>query len=235
MAASHKTVAKLCPRCGAFYQDLTSKTCPQCFAKLEELSDDEALNLSAEQEARSRDPEYIEAKQREDEQFKEQAFGACLGVVGITIVTLIVCVVLIIVAVHRHNHAPQHPTETHAPIASISNEVLPRDFDRIVPKHFAGYIRTAADADFALPGTVIRVYHGSYGTNAQIYAVPNGQITDTQQNTLRLAVDFAAQQHHPALVDQVSMTAAAYYIVLGKNSAATSKLIAVLPQTPDGE
>lgn len=104
--------AKFCPRCGAFYSDVRSRTCPQCFAPLEALSDEAAETLTAEQDARSRDPEALALKLADDDKFKQQAFGGCLGIAAVVLVTLVLAIVIVVGAHRRSAPSPIHNART---------------------------------------------------------------------------------------------------------------------------
>ncbi len=93
--------AKVCPRCGEQYEHLHSTTCPSCFAKLV-IVDDATAEAFAEARAEVvQTPEFQAAKTADDERFREQSFGACLGVLAIFLVTAIAAVVLLVHAAHQ--------------------------------------------------------------------------------------------------------------------------------------
>jgi hypothetical protein len=212
---------KLCPRCGAFYQDLSSKTCPQCFAKLTLLDDEAAAELIAEQERRASDPDILAQRSADDEKFKEQAFGACLSVVGIAVLTVIVCAVMIVVgAKHYHGNVqvqPSKPIET-----SIGSAVSSLSYQEL-PETLIGFSRTEIDNDMALPGSVARVAHAQYGSGLQVYAVPSEGLSDDQLSSLRLAVSFAANQHQPPATVIDLPTQATHFEVLADSSEIAGK------------
>ena len=111
--------AKVCPRCGAQYPNLKSTTCPECFAVLVTVDDATAEELTAARAEVERTPEFQQVKAADDERFKEQSFGACLAVVGITLVTLILGVVLIVSGArsrHQRHVAPAAVTLSAAPV-----------------------------------------------------------------------------------------------------------------------
>jgi hypothetical protein len=209
---ARQSVPKLCPRCGAFYQDLTSKTCPQCFAKLELLDDDAAASLIIEQERRASDPEVLQNRSAEDEKFKEQAFGACLTVAFVGLVTFIVCVAIIIVA--AHSYRPKYIGVTSQQNRNGSRMVRLSDIDTVLPLQLLGEKQTEQDSSLVLPGSLSRVNHTAYANGVQVYAVESAGLTDDQNAAFRLAVSFAAKQHAPelALVDEP--TQAIHFIVL---------------------
>ena len=93
--------AKVCPRCGCQYENFKSTTCPQCFAILVAVDEATAGELAAARAEVERSDEFKETKLADDERFRQQSFGACLGIAGLTLVTLIVAVVLLVSAAHR--------------------------------------------------------------------------------------------------------------------------------------
>ena len=101
--------AKVCPRCGAQYQNLKSTTCPQCFAVLVPVDDETAQELTAARREVEESQEFQEVKAADDERFSEQSFGACLGVVVITLVTVILAIVLIVLAAQHRRPAAKRP------------------------------------------------------------------------------------------------------------------------------
>jgi len=157
--------AKVCPRCGSLYQSLKSATCPQCFAILDTIDDQTAQELASEKAKEESSEEFQSAKTQENEQWAEQSFRACLGVVGITFLTLVASIVIIVIAV-RHHHAPVSTTpaaiqaaQPAAKSQGLSTAALP---DEILPASVDGYVRTALESDLVLPGATDSVVHGSY-------------------------------------------------------------------------
>jgi hypothetical protein len=214
------TVPKICPRCGAFYQDLTSHTCPQCFAKLDLISDADAEELIAAQERRAAEPEYVALKIAEDETFKEQSFGACFGVAAVALAVIAASVALCVIAVGRErlvsNTAPG-PASQSATASPVYSGPLPPDFDEIVAPTIGSAHRRSADVSLALPGTITRIYHGVYDNGVQVFAIDNPRATDDQIAMLQFAGAVAAQQHMPALQEQELTTTKAQYVVVGPN------------------
>jgi hypothetical protein len=188
---------KLCPRCGAFYQDLASKTCPQCFAKLEILDDETAQALIAEQEKRASDPQILSAKLEDDEKFKEQAFGGCFSVVVIGLFTIIVCAVIIVVGAHHYKNritmSPTRVVENQNPGSSHQNDIE-------YPSMLNNSRLISVDTSMVLPGSLAQVAHVEYSNGVQIYCVKRADLTDDQLSSLRFAVSFAAKQHKPELI-----------------------------------
>lgn len=212
MPTDSPSPAKLCPRCGAFYQDLKSQTCPQCFARLELLDDQTARRLSEEQASRVADPEIRQMKAMEDERFKEQSFGACLAVVGILFATLVISIVFIWLAVSRerlHHAAP----------AAISSAPAAIDPNSLLPPIVGGFARRSIQNIGPLPGGSTPLYHGIYQGGVQLYAAPTANLSEDQQNALNLAATLAAEQHNPPLALQEITTTKAHYAVLGVSAA----------------
>ena len=222
-------VPKICPRCGAFYQDLASHTCPQCFAKLDLLSDADAAELIAQQEQRARDPEYARLKGAEDEQFKEQSFGACLAVVLVGIAVLVAAIVLLVVASRRPTPRLVDSSVS-APRTAGLQAVLPSDFDIVIPRDLADAVRVSYDAAIALPGTTDLVYHGVYSDGAQVYAVTDPTVTDDQLATLQFAASIAAVQDPPPTILQEVVTSKAHYVVVGPGRAVVDSIERALQQ-----
>ena len=203
--------AKVCPRCGAQYANLKSTTCPQCFAVLVPVDDATAAELAAARAAVEHTPEFQEAKAADDERFKEQSFGACLGVAAITLLTLIVAVVLISAAAHRR-HAPigiaqadRRPAPSPAPqtwgggAAPEPLTTLPvaaATLGEVFPPAFGPCKRLASDQATVLTGTLTPLFHGVYARPGEppldVYALPAGRPT-TEQNEFRLGLTLAAQ------------------------------------------
>jgi hypothetical protein len=224
--STRQGVSKLCPRCGAFYQDLTSKTCPQCFAKLDLLDDADAASLIAEQERRASDPDILQARSVEDEKFKEQAFGACVSVVFIGLITLIVCAVIVVIATHRFR--PRIQLSTNKATQTYINAASIVESDTIMPKQINGSNRTLLDSSLVLPGSLTHVVHAVYSNGVQVYAVSNVDLTDEQDSAFRLAVSFAAKQHTPELTSLDMPTRAMHYIILAPDSGIAGKAAAEL-------
>ncbi len=225
-SASRSKIPKLCPRCGAFYQDLSSQTCPQCFARLEVLSDDDAIALIAEQEKRASDPEILRLKAADDEQFREQSFGACFGVALILLATVIIAAIFIISAAHRQ--ARYTAADSHSVSVTQPSSGLPADFDTIIPRKLAGSMRSEEDVDQTLPGTNIAIYHATYTSGDQVFALTSMQATSSHTATLTFAASFAAKQHAPPYLQQEVRTAVAQYSVIGPRNDSLHADVAAL-------
>jgi len=222
--------AKVCPRCGAQYQNLHSKTCPQCFAVLVSVDDATAEELAAARALVEQSPEFQQVKAEDDERYKEQSFGACLGVIVITAATLILAIVLITSAAHRH-HTPApnvgvarveigtvHEPLTTLPVAAAGlNDVMPAQ----IPGAFGGLTRSESDQSLVLPGTLTHIDHAAYTVNAlnpvNAYAIPAGLPT-VEQNQFRLAVTLAAEMGKRQSVPVFFTTQYWFYAAVGPNS-----------------
>lgn len=212
--------AKLCPRCGAFYQDLRSQTCPQCFARLNILDEDTARRLSEEQAARVADPEFREIKAVEDERFKEQSFGACLAVAGILLVTLVVAVVFIWLAATRERPHRQATLPSQSPAAA---QVAPSS---LLPPILGGFTRRSLESEGTLPGQTLPLSRGVYSSDIQVYAAPTaGQ---SQHDALHLAATLAAEQHNPPLLLQEITTPKAQYAILGRSKQDVARVASAI-------
>ncbi len=199
------TPAKVCPRCGAQYETLKSTTCPQCFARLVVVDDATAEELRAAREEVERTPAFQAAKAADDERFQEQSFGACLGVLVITLVTVIIAIVLIASAARRQQR--RAPTTRQVAVASQARAavgaqdiltelpVAAASLDDVLPPLVGPYHRIRRDQDVTLAGTLTPLSHAAYtadGATIQVYAVPTSLPTP-QQNQFRQGVALAAQ------------------------------------------
>ena len=194
--------AKVCPRCGEQYEALKSTTCPQCFAKLVVVDDATAEELKAAREGVERTPEFQAAKTEDDEKFQEQSFGACLGVLTLTLLTIIVAIVLIASAVHRQHSRTLRLSQTAAvPQQAGSLDVLTQlpvaaaSLDDVFPEMLGSFHRVSRDQEIVLAGTLTHLFHAVYtdgGETLQAYAVP-ASLPTPQQNQFRQSVGLAAQ------------------------------------------
>jgi len=194
--------AKVCPRCGEQYEHLHSTTCPSCFAKLV-IVDDATAEAFAEARAEVvQTPEFQAAKTVDDERFREQSFGACLGVLAIFLVTTIAAVVLLVHAAHdrtrrvRLTHPPAaarvplNPAETlpALPVAAATR-------DDVLPPAVGGFQRVSSDQDVNIPGTLTPIFHARYGPSSPFldaYAVPADRPTP-ELNAFQLGLALASQ------------------------------------------
>ena len=193
--------AKVCPRCGAQYQNLKSTTCPQCFALLVPVDDETAQELTAARREVEESQEFQEVKAADDERFSEQSFGACLGVVVITLVTVILAIVLIVLAAQHRRPAAKQPglTSVVVQVKAEPQTTLPvaaATLEEVLPPVVGPYQRTAADQATVLTGTLTPIFHAVYlrpgGQPLDIYALPAGRPTP-EQNEFRLGLSLASQ------------------------------------------
>ncbi len=197
--------AKVCPRCGAQYQNLRSKTCPQCFAVLVSVDDATAEELAAARTQVEESPEFQQVKAEDDERFKEQSFGACLGVIAMTAVTLILAVVLIAAAARHHSKASiAPPTPALQGVQENPLTTLPvaaAELSDVMPSQIGAWRLTASDQNLILPGTLTHINHAVYqeggGGTLDAYAIPAGRLT-AEQNQFRLGLTLAAQMQRQA-------------------------------------
>lgn len=162
--------AKVCPRCGAIYQSMSSATCPQCFAVLKQVDDGTAQELLTEKAKEESSEEFQKAKEVDNERWAEQSFQACLTVAGITLVTVVVCVAILALAI-RHQRsqmkggAVSDGTSIGAVMTSPALQSGPSTAatpDELLPALCGPYRRTELDLDIALPGRLDNIVHGSY-------------------------------------------------------------------------
>ena len=207
--------AKVCPRCGEQYENLKSVTCPQCFARLLVVDEATAEELAAARASVVQTPEFQAVKEEDDERFRQQSFGACLGVVTITLATLVLIVVLLVVAVHRYGYSKPKtviaalPDEvgnanalTPLPVATAAlADVMPDKVEASDPAKQSrdGFHLQKRDQTLVVPGTLTPIFHAIYTSDSagsdnivNVYAIPLNSPTTTQ-NQFRLGVTLAAQ------------------------------------------
>lgn len=193
---------KVCPRCGAMYEDLKSTTCPECFARLVVVDEETAAELKAARAEVERTPEFQQAKAADDEQFKEQSFGACLGVLAIGLVTVLVAIVIIGIAIHRNHRLSRKAPQTAAALSTVGTQdiltplpVAAASLNDVMPATVGPYRRVKSDQDMTLSGSLTPLFHGVYssrGETVNAYAVPTSLPTP-MQNQFRQAVELAAR------------------------------------------
>ena len=195
--------AKVCPRCGAQYPNLKSTTCPECFALLVSVDDATAAELTAARAEVEQTPEFQEVKAADDERFKEQSFGACLAVIGITLVTVVLGIVLLVSGVRHRNHPArriQQAQPSHAappPAGTLTTlPVAAATLDEVFPPSLGSYQRLMCDRKATLPATLTPLFHAAYalpgGKVMDAYALPAGRPTD-EQHEFQLGLTVAAQ------------------------------------------
>ena len=142
--------AKVCPRCGSQYENFKSTTCPQCFAILVAVDEATAEEMAAARAEVERSPEFQQAKTADDERFREQSFGACLGIAALTLATVALVIVLLVSAAHRRT--ARHFRQTAPKVASARLEplttlpVAAAALDDVLPPTIAPYSRQSCDA-----------------------------------------------------------------------------------------
>ena len=158
--------AKVCPRCGSQYENFKSTTCPQCFAILVPVDEATAAELAAARAEVERSPEFQETKLADDERFRQQSFGACLGIAALTLVTLIVAVALLVSAAHhRAAHLIGRQARQVAPAQEEPLTTLPvaaAGLEEVLPPEIGVFRRQSADAQTVLTGTLTPLFHGVY-------------------------------------------------------------------------
>ena len=217
--------AKVCPRCGNLYEDLKSKTCPNCFAVLEPIDRDTAQAMARARADVEQTPEWQAIKAAEDEHWREQSFGACLGVVGIFLATALFAVALIVIAAHRRPHsAPPPRAVTTALVSSPGAALSPTPAanaapEEVMPARIGPFDRTARDQD-TLPATATAVFHAAYSLHgdplrtADVFAVP-GDLPAAEQNEFQESVALAARLQKQAVPPVPFQTAHWRYVLLG--------------------
>lgn len=192
---------KFCPRCGSFYRDMPSATCPQCFAPLEVLGEDDAAQV----EMAASNPELAEAKAVEDEKYKEQAFGGCLGVVAIAVLTIIVAAIIIYTGMHRK--MAQLPAQ---PTVSFEHP------DSVLPVKLAGQARTSLKVQQKNPSIPFSVLRSSYGPDLDVFAAP-ANLPPTEHEAFRLLPSMTPGLDTASMKRDEIVTRGADYIVLARS------------------
>jgi len=110
--------------------------------------------------------EFKETKLADDERFRQQSFGACLGIAALTLLTLIVAIVLLVSAAHRKS---AHTENVARPQAKIVREdplttlpVAAASLEEVLPVQIGPFTRQSADAGTVLTGTLTPLFHGVY-------------------------------------------------------------------------
>ncbi len=216
--------AKVCPRCGNLYEDLKSKTCPNCFAVLEAIDRDTAQAMARARAEVEQTPEFQAIKEQEDERWRQQSFGACLGVVSIFLVTVVFAAVLIGVAVrHSHHHSlslvavtvHQRPSTGPLSPTPAANAAL----EEVMPAQVGPYERTLREA-IPLAGVSTPALHAAYALHGDplrtvdLFAIPVDRPLVEQDGFLD-AVAFAARLQKQAQPPQSFLTQHWRYAILG--------------------
>lgn len=194
--------AKVCPRCGEQYEHLHSTTCPSCFAKLVTVDDATAEALAQARAEVVQTPEFQAVKAVDDERFREQSFGACLGVLAIFLVTAIATVALLIHAAHDKNRparlarSPASAISTLTPAMRLpALPVAAATRDDVLPANVGSYQRLRSDQAVNIPGTLTPIFHAQYGPATpplEAYAVPADRPTP-ELNAFQLGLALASQ------------------------------------------
>ncbi|MBV9852750.1 MAG: hypothetical protein JO250_24080 [Armatimonadetes bacterium] len=174
--------AKVCPRCGNLYEDIKSKTCPNCFALLEIIDRETAQEMARARAAAEQSPEFQAVKAAEDERWREQSFGACLGVLGIFLATAVFVVVVIVIAAHRQPGRPPTPaavtTPAPSPTAGLpAGPAANAALEEVMPARIGPYDRAERDQDVTLTGRT-PIFHAVYTLRgdplktADVFAIP---------------------------------------------------------------
>jgi hypothetical protein len=207
LARKARPSPKLCERCESFFPSIASGTCPQCFAPLLTLTEEEAARAAEFQIERLKDPEYLEEKCVEDERFKEQSFGACLGVVAVLIAVVVISGVFVTIAAHE-KHKQSARQHLGAQAIPDSNGILPQSLGDLNCEQ----IGSISQAGMSQP-----ILHAKYGDNILVYALPAADITAVGLAEFRLAVSAVDNQTAPPLISQEVRGKRADYAIIGSN------------------
>ena len=209
MARKPPAAPKLCERCEAFFPSIASDTCPQCFAPLTKLTEEQAVKAAEVQVERLKDPKYVERKVEEDERFKEQSFGACLGVLGL-LAGVIVLSIILIAATARWRHSVFMPS-------TITNvQFGANQSDSLLPPLLDGLTRGAVMSE-PVPNSQQPIYHAFYDQQIQLYVLSTNPLSTSSLNGLRQVVSAVCHQTMPPLISQEVHTKLAYYDIIGSN------------------
>ena len=203
MHGTQANLPKLCPRCGAFYQDLPSKTCPQCFAKLDVLDPKIAEALAVEQTDRAGDPESTLFKKLDDDRFARQAFAGCLGMGAIASITTVIAIFMVLHAMH---HA--RPTAPPTPFDNVATTL---------PQHVRAFSRLSYDR-VQPPGASFPILEGAYTRSLRIYAAPL-TLSQPQRESYRFALALQQRDAGPSTVTVEQYSRDADYVILAPSLA----------------
>jgi len=218
--------AKVCPRCGEQYEHLHSTTCPACFAKLVVVDDATAEAFAQARAQVVQTPEFQAAKTVDDERFRQQSFGACLGVLAIFLLTAIAAIVLLVHAARdktrpaRLAHSPASAASALPPTNPLpALPVAAATLDDVLPAAVGSFTRLRHDQAVSIPGTLTPIFHAQYGpVNPPLdaYAVPADRPTP-ELNAFALGLTLASQAgaRHPAAPPLFFATEHWRYAVLG--------------------
>jgi len=237
--------AKVCPRCGSLFQSLKSATCPQCFAILDTIDDQTAQELASEKTKEESSEEFQAARKQDNEQWAEQSFKACLSVVGITFLTVVVSIIILVAAVRHSRHNAALKSGQAAVIQPVvkgqgpSTAALPNE---ILPSTAGIYTRTALESDIALPGVTDSIIHGTYslpGHTFDVFVIRQTSL-ETNGDAFKLGCDMAAHVGASSFTVRPIFQGAAgpnwTYAVIGDNepdgAAKAQTLLGILTSGP---
>lgn len=159
---------KYCPRCGSLYASLKSSTCPQCFAILDEIDDETARKIAEENAFHQNSDEFLDAKNRSDEEFRHKSFQACLGCFGLIVLTAIVSGIIIWKAISYNKH---HNAQHNAIAAAHPLKSQPLPSQSELPEDITGFQKKTDDQVGLLSGTLSKINHSEYGKPSSIDAI----------------------------------------------------------------
>jgi hypothetical protein len=175
---------------------------------------------------RLKEPEYVEQKKADDDRFKEQSFGACLGVLAITILVVIASAVLIGLAAHKR--AAAHTVALRGVSQGGDSHMLP-----LLPRTL-GDLHQESFAQIKEPGMAATIYRGSYGSDIQVFAVSTVGLSSQDLTTFRLAVSLICDKSTPPLVSQEVHCRSTYYAVIGADGGLVGDASQHLVNMPAG-
>ncbi len=231
--------AKVCPRCGEQYEHLHSTTCPSCFAKLVTVDDATAEAFAQARAEVVQTPEFQAVKAVDDERFREQSFGACLGVLAIFLITAIATVALLVHAARDKNHHVRLVRSAMPATASLNPALMlpalpvaAATRDDVLPLAVGSFQRLRSDQAVNIPGTLTPIFHAQYGPATpplNAYAVPADRPTP-ELNAFQLGLALASQSGagHAAAPPLFFATEHWRYAVLGSPPTASDTFRAQL-------
>jgi hypothetical protein len=164
------------------------------------------------------DPEYAAAKTDSDEKYKEQAFGGCLGVVVIGIVTLLVSVAIIYTGMHRK--IPQPPKT-----AQVSFDAPAT----VVPRALAGEKQTRLVVTQRSANISFTTVRATYGAGLDVFAAP-ASLPPPQREAFRLLANMAPDLASKGVKHDEVLAHGADYIVCSQSVEQLQRAINELAQ-----
>ena len=134
------------------------------------------------------------------------SFGGCFALLG---VMAIACLLAIIFLCTASKHKAAH----HTPAGTIQQELPNAD---ILPPTL-GNLGRGQETMIAETGTPAQLLHCVYGTDIQVYAIPEKGITDKRLATFREIVRAVCVQTNPPLSNEEVHGKMAYYDIIGAN------------------